>query len=119
MVLPVEYTKGLEFDAVLLYDPSKEKYPWEDGYVKLLYVAATRALHELAVVHGEDLTELIGKPVSREKHMEFLEGKTQKTEKNPEKKQDKKIRRKNRTGIQTDYRRKDSQEERFPVRFRL
>src|SRR5699024_8365028 len=58
MVLPVEYTKGLEFDAVLLYDPSKEKYPWEDGYVKLLYVAATRALHELVVVHGEDLTEL-------------------------------------------------------------
>ena len=88
MVLPVEYTKGLEFDAVLLYDPSKEKYPWEDGYVKLLYVAATRALHELAVVHGENLTELIGKPVSREKHMKFLEGKTQKTEKNPEKKQD-------------------------------
>lgn len=73
MVLPVEYTKGLEFDAVLLYDPSKEKYPWEDGYVKLLYVAATRALHELAAVYGEDLTDLIGKPVSGEKHMEFLE----------------------------------------------
>ena len=35
MVLPVEYTKGLEFDAVLLYDPSKEKYPWEDGYEPL------------------------------------------------------------------------------------
>ena len=77
LVLPVEYTKGLEFDAVLLYDPSKEKYPWEDGYVKLLYVAATRALHELAVVHGEDLTDLIEKPVPAKKQMEILEGKKQ------------------------------------------
>ena len=60
MVLPVEYTKGLEFDAVLLYHPSEGNYPAEDAYVKLLYVAATRALHELAVVHMGDLTDLIG-----------------------------------------------------------
>jgi len=73
MVLPVEYTKGLEFDAVLLYHPSKENYPEEDQYVKLLYVAATRALHELAVVHLHDLTELIAKPVSEEKKMHSLE----------------------------------------------
>lgn len=51
MVLPVEYTKGLEFDAVLIYHPSADSYPATDQYVKLLYVAATRALHELAVVH--------------------------------------------------------------------
>ena len=44
MVLPVAYTKGLEFDAVLLLDPTEEKYPENDGQVKLLYVAATRAL---------------------------------------------------------------------------
>ena len=73
MVLPVEYTKGLEFDAVLLYHPSKEQYPAEDQYVKLLYVAATRALHELAVVHVNDLTELIGTPVSEEKKLRSLE----------------------------------------------
>lgn len=73
MVLPVEYTKGLEFDAVLLYHPSKEKYPVEDQYVKLLYVAATRALHELTVVHRNDLTELIGAPVSEEKKLHSLE----------------------------------------------
>ena len=73
MVLPVEYTKGLEFDAVLLYDPSNEKYPANDAYVKLLYVAATRALHELAVVHLGDLTRLITEPVSEEKRMESLE----------------------------------------------
>ncbi len=73
MVLPVEYTKGLEFDAVLLYHPSAEKYPSEDRYVKLLYVAATRALHELAVVHLRDLTELIATPVSEEKRQRSLE----------------------------------------------
>ena len=73
MVLPVEYTKGLEFDAVLLYHPSGEKYPAEDRYVKLLYVAATRALHELAVVHLNDLTELITTPVSEEKKLSSLE----------------------------------------------
>ena len=73
MVLPVEYTKGLEFDAVLLYHPSGERYPAEDRYVKLLYVAATRALHELTVVHRNDLTELIGTPVSEEKRMQSLE----------------------------------------------
>ncbi len=73
MVLPVEYTKGLEFDAVLLYHPSKEHYPSEDQYVKLLYVAATRALHELAVVHLNDLTDLIATPVSKEKRLSSLE----------------------------------------------
>jgi DNA helicase-2/ATP-dependent DNA helicase PcrA len=59
MVLPVEYTKGLEFDAVLLWDPSEEKYPSGDGHVKLLYVAATRALHELSVLHLGNLSGLI------------------------------------------------------------
>ncbi len=73
MVLPVEYTKGLEFDAVLLYHPSGEHYPAEDQYVKLLYVAATRALHELAVVHMNDLTDLIATPVSEEKKLRSLE----------------------------------------------
>ena len=73
MVLPVEYTKGLEFDAVLLYHPSKEHYPAEDRYVKLLYVAATRALHELAVLHLHDLTELIAVSVSEEKKLQSLE----------------------------------------------
>lgn len=78
MVLPVEYTKGLEFDAVLIYHPSAENYPEEDQYVKLLYVAATRALHELTVVHQGDLTDLIGKPVSEEKRMQSLENEMRK-----------------------------------------
>ncbi len=63
MVLPVDYTKGLEFDAVLILDPTREDYPVEDGHAKLLYVAATRALHELCVLHTGDLTGLITDPV--------------------------------------------------------
>ena len=59
MVLPVDYTKGLEFDAVLILQPTKKDYPLDNGHAKLLYVAATRALHELAVLHTDDLTELI------------------------------------------------------------
>ena len=59
MVLPVEYTKGLEFDTVLIYNPSCNNYPEDDGHAKLLYVAATRALHELSVLHVGDVTKLI------------------------------------------------------------
>ena len=65
MVLPVEYTKGLEFDAVLILNPTREEYPVDDGHAKLLYVAATRALHELSVLHTGDITGLIADPVSR------------------------------------------------------
>lgn len=63
MVLPVEYTKGLEFDAVLILDPTRTEYPSDDGHAKLLYVAATRALHELCVLSSGDLTGLIADPV--------------------------------------------------------
>lgn len=78
MVLPVAYTKGLEFDAVLLYNPSAKSYPAQDAYVKLLYVAATRALHELAVLHLGNLTDLIARPVSKEKRMQSLENEVRK-----------------------------------------
>ncbi|MCM1189062.1 MAG: AAA family ATPase [bacterium] len=66
MVLPVEYTKGLEFDAVLIWDPTRQDYPADDGHAKLLYVAATRALHELHVLYRGDLTGLIADPVPQE-----------------------------------------------------
>ena len=59
MVLPIHMTKGLEFDTVLLMDPSREAYPKNDANAKLLYVAATRALHELTIVYNESLSELL------------------------------------------------------------
>ena len=68
MVLPVAYTKGLEFDAVLLLDPTEEKYPENDGQVKLLYVAATRALHELAVLYTGKLTGILAKKAPKGRH---------------------------------------------------
>lgn len=73
MVLPVEYTKGLEFDAVVLYDPTENVYPSEDRYVKLLYVAATRALHELSVIYTGKLTGLIADPVPEGKEVQLIE----------------------------------------------
>lgn len=63
MVLPVEYTKGLEFDAVLIWNPTREDYPVDSGHARLLYVAATRALHELHVLHSGNLTGLIADPL--------------------------------------------------------
>lgn len=72
MVLPLEYTKGLEFDAVLIFDASEENYPATDGYVKRLYVAATRALHELVVLHQGKVTPLIGEPVPEEQRAKAI-----------------------------------------------
>lgn len=69
MVLPVEYTKGLEFDAVLILDPTKETYPEDDGHARLLYVAATRGLHELCILHVGNPTELIMQKPLRAKNI--------------------------------------------------
>ena len=53
MVLPIALTKGLEFDTVLLWNPDTESYQENEGDAKLLYVAITRALHELHILwHG-------------------------------------------------------------------
>ncbi len=72
MVLPIEYSKGLEFDAVLLYNANEENYPVEDGYAKRLYVAATRALHEMVVIYNGKLSDLIGTDVPEEKKLKNL-----------------------------------------------
>ncbi len=76
MVLPVAYTKGLEFDAVLIWDPTIAKYPEDDGHVKMLYVAATRALHELNVVYIKNLTALISKKAPEHKYQEAFTAET-------------------------------------------
>ncbi|OBZ11429.1 RNA polymerase recycling motor HelD [Bacillus sp. FJAT-26390] len=46
MVIPVYLAKGVEFDAVLVYDASPEAYS-RDNERKLLYTACTRAMHRL------------------------------------------------------------------------
>jgi DNA helicase-2/ATP-dependent DNA helicase PcrA len=51
-IMPAYLTKGLEFDGVIVADAE----PWAYGLTprdsKLLYVACTRALHELVLFHG-------------------------------------------------------------------
>ena len=64
MVLPITYTKGLEFDCCILMNPDSNAYPPCDANVKLLYVAATRALHELALYYTGTLTPIIAEPVA-------------------------------------------------------
>lgn len=46
MVVPVYLAKGIEFDAVLIYDASPQTYSRENER-KLLYTACTRAMHRL------------------------------------------------------------------------
>ena len=48
LVIPVYLAKGIEFDAVILYDASKEQYQRENER-KLLYTACTRAMHALHI----------------------------------------------------------------------
>lgn len=59
MILPIEWIKGLEFDAVILWKPDQEHYQNTPKDAKLLYVAITRALHELYLLGSEEMTELI------------------------------------------------------------
>lgn len=58
MVLPVSLTKGLEFDAVILWKPDAEHYGVNKKDAKLLYVAITRALHELWLVGDREKSPL-------------------------------------------------------------
>ena len=58
MVLPIQLTKGLEFDAVILWNPDERAYEENEGDAKLLYVAVTRALHELHIVYKSNLSKL-------------------------------------------------------------
>ena len=49
-VLPIRLVKGLEFDTVILWNPDLKAMLSRPDQAKLLYVAATRALHELHVL---------------------------------------------------------------------
>lgn len=51
-------SKGLEFDAVILADASKEVFDSENETdMKLLYVSMTRPLHELLILYQTELVE--------------------------------------------------------------
>lgn len=58
LILPVYLAKGLEFDAVIVYQANNENYKSEFDK-KLLYIACTRALHRLALFYTKDLTKFL------------------------------------------------------------
>jgi DNA helicase-2/ATP-dependent DNA helicase PcrA len=54
-VVPVYMAKGLEFDAVMVYNTDDENY--RDSFDKrLLYIACTRALHRLSMYYTGNIT---------------------------------------------------------------
>ncbi|KRE86441.1 hypothetical protein ASG89_10535 [Paenibacillus sp. Soil766] len=58
MILPAYLAKGLEFDAVILYDAGASVYA-EAKERKLFYTACTRALHYLDVCYLGELTPFL------------------------------------------------------------
>ena len=52
MVLPIRLVKGLEFDSVILWNPDMKHGLERPETAKLLYVACTRALHELHILNN-------------------------------------------------------------------
>ena len=58
VVLGAVASKGLEFDAVLVVEPSAIVTE-RDGGARALYVALTRAVQELRIVHADDLPEAL------------------------------------------------------------
>lgn len=53
-----QLAKGLEFDAVIINNASENNYSSSNELdMKLLYVAVTRALHELDIVYTENITK--------------------------------------------------------------
>ena len=46
VIIPAYLAKGIEFDAVIIYDASKDVYS-DESVRRLFYTACTRAMHEL------------------------------------------------------------------------
>lgn len=71
-IMPTYLSKGLEFDGVVIYNANNEKYDNDSKIdMKLLYVAMTRALHELSINYNgklpKPLTTLVEKQAVRVK----------------------------------------------------
>ena len=66
--IPSYLSKGLEFDAVILNGADEEIYNSNSpSDMKLLYVASTRALHEMDVIYTNEITKPLAKFVEKEK----------------------------------------------------
>lgn len=58
-MIPAYLAKGVEFDAVLIYDASPQTYHRESER-KLFYTACTRAMHRLQLYTTGEWTPFVG-----------------------------------------------------------
>ncbi|MDR1194398.1 MAG: AAA family ATPase [Peptococcaceae bacterium] len=58
MILPLHLVRGLEFDAAILWEVNNINYAWPE-HRRLLYLAASRALHFLTLIFSGELSPLI------------------------------------------------------------
>ncbi len=58
VIMPIYMAKGLEYDAVIVYEVNKTAYQ-EDEDKQLLYIACTRALHRLALCHTGEMSPFL------------------------------------------------------------
>ena len=66
--IPCYLAKGLEFDSVFISDASEDKYNSEKIIdMKLLYVAMTRALHELKIAYSGEINKALTEEVIKSK----------------------------------------------------
>lgn len=66
-LLPSYLSKGLEFDAVIITDANSDKYKSNQESQRLLYVAITRAMHELYINYQNEITESLKPLIKKEK----------------------------------------------------
>jgi len=59
VILPAHLSKGLEFDCVIIANAGKNVYGTSELEIKMLYVAMTRALHEMAVFSVGEVSGII------------------------------------------------------------
>lgn len=57
-IIPCYLAKGLEFDAVIIFDASYDSYDGEE-LRKLMYTMCTRALHKLTILYSDKITSLL------------------------------------------------------------
>lgn len=68
-----QLAKGLEFDAVIINNANEKIYSSENKLdMKLLYVAITRALHELDIVYSGTITKALEKSVKKNENKHLI-----------------------------------------------